>query len=311
MGSIRPRAARNMQLISVIVRTLNEEKYLDELLRAIAGQDLDSDRDLEIVIVDSGSTDETLGIAERHQCRVTHICPEDFTFGRSLNRGAEFALGDILVFVSGHCVPANTDWLRHLIAPLQAEQAVYSYGRQIGRDTTKFSEVQVFQKYFPGQSRMLRGEFFCNNANAALIRSIWKDHPFDEEILGLEDMELAKRLVAGGRNIAYVASAPVYHIHDETWRQTERRYEREAIALQRIMPDVHVSFFDTLQYIFVSVVSDCRLAWKERCLWREIVGIVRFRMAQYLGSYRGNHEHRKLSKIRKHEYFYPRKGLGD
>ena len=68
-----------------------------------------------------------------------------------------------------------------------------------------------------------------------MSRPLWETFRFDEEILALEDMELAKRLTENGEKIAYVADAAVYHIHDETWAQTKRRYEREGIALRKIL----------------------------------------------------------------------------
>jgi len=300
-----------MQLISIVIRTLNEEKHLAELLSSIYAQKLIDGLQWEVVIIDSGSTDGTLKIAEQQGCRITHIQRQDFTFGRSLNNGSAFSKGDILVYISGHCVPVGSDWLMKLIAPLSEGVAGYAYGRQIGRDSTKYSERQLFQKYFPEQSRQPKTDIFCNNANAALTRSLWANYGFDEEIMGLEDMELAKRLGNDGEKTAYVADAVVFHIHDERWIQTRRRYEREAIALQKIMPDVHVSFFDCLHYFFASVVSDSLVAIKEKCFWKEVWGIIIFRLAQYWGAYRGNHEHRKLSQKRKYNYYYPNKVIGD
>lgn len=51
--------------LSAYIITLNEEAHLDEVLSSLAGAD-------EIVIVDSGSTDQTLAIAQRHGARVIH-----------------------------------------------------------------------------------------------------------------------------------------------------------------------------------------------------------------------------------------------
>ena len=53
-------------------------------------------------------------------------------------------------------------------------------------------------------------------------------------------MHLAKRLVSNGGVVGYVSEAYVYHIHHENWRQIERRFEREALALQQICPEVIV-----------------------------------------------------------------------
>lgn len=297
-------------LVSIVIRTLNEKAYLAELLGAIAIQKK-LNFDVEVVVIDSGSTDGTLNIAADFGCRITYIEKAQFTFGRSLNMGSEFSSGEILVYLSGHCVPCDEDWLINLIKPISDGVSGYSYGRQIGRDTTKYAERRIFEKYFPVQSKVTQQGFFCNNANAAISRNVWSEFQFDEEVTGLEDMELAKRYCEKGGKVAYISEAPVYHIHNELWSQIRRRYEREAIALQQIMPEVHVSLMDMLRYIWVSIISDGRAAARQKCFIKECVGIAKFRVAQYTGTYRGNHEHRALSKRRKENYFYPTKPLQD
>jgi len=291
-------------LASIVIRTFNEEKHLDALLQA-ANKQVSNPVSFEVVLVDSGSTDRTLEIAKKHNCRITHINKSEFTFGRSLNIGCDFANGDILVFISGHCIPTNEAWLSSLVKPIVESKAVYSYGRQIGNGSTKFSEHQVFQKYYPEASLVPQEGFFCNNANAALLKSEWKSTPFCEELTGLEDMHMAKTLVDQGKKIAYVADAPVFHIHDETWKQVKLRYEREAIALQRIMPEVHVSFKDFLHYYFTAVFNDFLEAKKQGVLLKNLKDIVLFRLMQFWGSYKGNQRHRELSAQAKFKYFYP------
>jgi len=292
-------------LVSVVIRTLNEERYLEELLFAIKSQVL-IDATLEVVVIDSGSTDRTIDIANKYSCRITHIDKQDFTFGRSLNWGSKFARGDYLVYVSGHCIPASDSWLQALIDPLLKGLAGYSYGRQLGRDTTKFSERQLFDKYFPEFSEIPQQGFFCNNANSAIARDVWEEFKFDEDITGLEDMELAKRYVESGGSVAYVAEAPVFHIHDETWRQTRRRYEREAIALRVIMPEVRITFVDMCRYIAIAIANDVCVSVKNGVFCSAVVHIVLFRTAQYSGSYTGNKMLKFDSDQRKESYFYPK-----
>jgi glycosyltransferase involved in cell wall biosynthesis len=259
-----------------------------------------------VIIVDSGSTDRTLEIAERHGCRIVRIERAEFTFGRSLNMGCSAAQGNTLVFVSGHCIPCDEQWLTHLIAPVVSGIAAYAYGRQVGNDASKYSERQLFRKYFPDVSSIPQSGYFCNNANAALDRSLWSANRFDESLTGLEDLELAKRLEAAGQKIAYVADAPVLHLHDESWLRIKTRYEREALALRRIMPEVHVTLVDAVRYFISAVLLDCRAALGERRLLRKGAEIVMFRLMQYWGVYRGNDEHRKISNRTKEKYFYPR-----
>ncbi len=290
--------------VSIIIRTYNEERYLPELLSAIKRQQVDFD--FETIIVDSGSTDSTLDIAHQFDCQILHIPKREFTFGRSLNIGCDSANGNTLVFISGHCVPCNVDWLAKLVAPVREETSQYSYGRQVGRDTTKFSETQVFSKYFPEANKLRQGGFFCNNANAALSRSVWAKHRFDEGLTGLEDLMLAKTIVSLGNAVAYVAEAPVFHIHDETWHQVRVRYERESLALRAIMPEVHIGLTDFLRYFFIGVFHDFGVALKQGILTKHAADVIAFRWMQYWGTYRGNLEHRQISARQREEYFYPR-----
>ena len=292
------------KLVSIIIRTLNEEKYLKELLESIKHQS-SVKYNIETVIVDSGSSDNTLLIARSYDCKITFIKKDEFTFGRSLNIGCDFSKGDFLVFISGHCIPTDSDWISNLIEPLENE-CQYVYGKQVGRDKTKFSERQIFKKYFQEKSRIPQQGFFCNNANAAIRRDIWERFRFDESLTGLEDMELSKRLVLHGHLIGYVSNAAVYHIHDEVWRGVRIRYEREAIALQTIMPEVRISFFDAIRYILVSIYEDCRRAIAEKVLIREVCSIFLFRISQYTGSYLGNRNNMKISNELKYRYFYPK-----
>jgi rhamnosyltransferase len=292
-------------LISVVVRTLNEARHLPALLAAIARQALGEHR-CEVVLVDSGSTDGTLDIARDHGCRIVTIRKEEFSFGRSLNVGCAAAQGEVLVFVSGHCIPVGDRWLLALTAPLGGGGIVYTYGGQIGDASTHFSEHQIFAKYFPARSQVPQQGFFCNNANSALLRETWQASPFDEELTGLEDMHLAKRLVARGLRIAYVAEAAVYHLHAESWRQVKRRFEREAIALRHIMPEVHIGLLDALRYATSAILLDWGAALGERKLGRTLVDVVVYRSCQFWGAWRGNRAHRQVSRAAKERYYFPR-----
>ncbi|WP_435219097.1 glycosyltransferase family 2 protein [Luminiphilus sp. nBUS_07] len=293
-------------MISIVIRTLNEERYLPELLQSIREQEVGT-QELEVVLVDSGSVDGTLEIASGYNCKIARIEKTQFTFGRSLNVGCEASSGDMLVFISGHCVPSSLQWLENLIEPISKGVAEYTYGRQVGRHPTKFSENELFKKYYPDTSAVPQDGFFVNNANSSISREAWVKLKFDEELTGLEDMDFAKRLLALGGKVAYCADASVFHIHDETWKQTQRRYERESYALQSIMPEVQVSVWDALRYICAGVFHDALSAWQKGVFFKEIMGIIRFRTAQFSGTYKGNHLHRAISRQKKETYFYPKR----
>jgi rhamnosyltransferase len=292
--------------ISVVIRTLNEAGHLESLLEGIASQRTQG-LSTEVVLVDSGSTDGTLEIAQRHSCRIIHITREEFSFGRSLNMGCAAAIGNIIAITSGHCVPEHKDWLLRLCQPILDGRAEYCYGRQIGGPQSHFSEKRIFAKYFSEQSSVPQEGFFCNNANSAISRAIWEKYFFDEDLTGLEDMALAQRLVCAGGRVAYVAEASVFHYHSENWSQVRRRFEREAIALKKIMPQVQMNLLDTLRYIVTSVWKDFGFALRQEGAKEvKFADIIYYRWNQYLGSWKGNHDHRKLSHAEKEKYFYPK-----
>ena len=105
--------------VSVIIRTLNEETHLRALLDGVNNQN--TKHEVEIVVIDSGSTDKTLLIASENFARITHIEKEKFSFGRSLNKGCNFANGEVLVFVSGHCIPEMKIGSTNLLRPSRKE----------------------------------------------------------------------------------------------------------------------------------------------------------------------------------------------
>lgn len=213
----------NRPRTSIVVRTLDEARGIAPLLDAIAAQRHAGG--VEVVVVDSGSTDGTVAIARDAGARVVPIRREQFSFGRALNVGCEAAKGDHLVFVSGHCRPTSTLWLDRLLRPLH-HGGSYAWGRQVGVVDSRFSEHQVLARHFPPTAT---GDVtHVNNANAAITRDVWRRHRFDEEAPGREDLLMALAVIDGGGQVAYVPDACVTHHHHEGWAATRRRYQREA-----------------------------------------------------------------------------------
>lgn len=291
-------------MISIIIRTYNEGRYLESLIEGIRNQDIHEA--IEIIVVDSGSLDRTLEIANAQASKVVHIKKTEFTFGRSLNLGCEAARGRYLVFVSGHCIPANDQWLKELVTPLGLPFVGMCYSRQIGNETTKYSEKQVFEKYFPPHQNPERLPHFCNNASSAVIRELWCEYPFDESLTGLEDMHFSKRIIEKGWKVSYCHKSEIYHLHHESWMQIKRRYEREAIALREIMPEIHLNYAEASRFAIAAIAVDLGAALRERQFLKEFPGIIIYRILQYWGSSKGNHRHRKLSRKDRIKYFYPK-----
>ena len=297
--------------VSVVIRCHDEERHIGALLEALGRQTL---RPAEVVVVDSGSTDGTRGIVARHPVRLLSIAPHDFTFGRSLNRGCAAATGELLVFASAHVVPVRADWLERLAAPFARPEVALVYGRQIGNEVTRFPEHQVFAQQFPRVSNPDQKSPFCNNANAAVRRRLWEEHPFDEELTGLEDLAWGRWALAQGHRLVYDAEATIVHVHEENPRRIFRRYEREAIALKRILPDSHLRLGEMVRFLVRGIALDLRVAMRSGRVWRSIAEVVMFRVMQYAGTYAGMRYRSPVTHELMMRFYYPshgerRKGL--
>ncbi len=275
MSAAEPRA-------SIIVRALNEGEHLGPLFDALKTQ---SDQSFEVILVDSGSRDDSVAIAKAHGVRVEHIKPTDFTFGRSLNYGCRVAKGEFLVMLSAHTLPMHDDWLANLLRPFEDERIKVCYGKQRGGDQNKFSECCLMQSWFPEGDLPPQEDYFCNNANCAVRRSDWEHRPYDESLTGLEDLAWAKEAVKEGGLVAYVASAGIFHIHEETWDKVRKRYYREALAFQDIEPDAYFGLTDLLRYCSLNILYDLRCAFRKRRP-AMVPEIFLFRINQARGTYR-------------------------
>jgi glycosyltransferase involved in cell wall biosynthesis len=290
--------------VSVVIRCFNEECHIGTLLEHVYRQTV---RNPQVIVVDSGSTDGTLGVVSRFPAHVVRITPDEFTFGFSLNQGCRVAAGEYLVVASAHVVPCGPDWIEQLVAPFSDPRVALVYGRQVGDERTKFSEHRQFARQFPAESNLDQRNPFCNNANAAVRRSLWLERGYDESLSGLEDLEWAQWALGQGHRVAYSAQAGVVHVHEETPAQIRRRYMREAIALKHIVPDSHVYFTEFVRVLLSSIGTDLLAALRERKLAQNAFDIFMFRAMQYWGTYRGMNHRSPLTHELIMQFYYPRR----
>jgi glycosyltransferase involved in cell wall biosynthesis len=290
--------------LSIIIRCFNEEKHIGRLLAGIMEQSV---KDVEIIVVDSGSTDATVSIASNFPVIIVSIRPQDFSFGHALNLGCEAASGDILLFASAHIYPVYHDWLYLMMKPFEEDERIgLVYGQQRGDHRNKYSEHQIFAKWFPEESTMNQPHPFCNNANCAIRRSLWLEQPYDETLTGLEDLDWAKKLLENGHRIAYQAGATIIHVHEEKWSNVFNRYRREAIALRLTMKHETFNFLTFLTLLWKNCRQDWRQAWHDGVLLREFLSVFLFRFNQFWGTYRGYKQSYLMDNQVRERFYYPK-----
>lgn len=288
---------------SIVIRAYNEEAHIGRLLDGIRQQTV---KDVEIILVDSGSTDATVAIAEAFGARLARIPSDEFTFGRSLNLGVQAASREYVVIASAHVYPVYPDWLETLLRPFEDETVALVYGKQRAPATAKFSEQQIYYQWYPDTSTMRQVSPFCNNANAAIRRSLWQLHPYDETLTGLEDVAWAKWAMEQGYAVAYAAEAEIIHIHNETPRGVYNRYRREGMAFKRIFPESHFNVYDFLRLTATNIVSDLWHAARHHLLVRNLISIFWFRVLQFWGTYQGYRRSGPLTQHLRQTFYYPR-----
>jgi len=295
---------------SIIIRTFNEERHIGKLIDGINRQELFEEVEIEIIVVDSGSTDSTVSIAKHMGARVITLRKDEFSFGKALNLGCYNSNGEILIFASAHVYPIYSDWIIKMLDPFKEEQVALVYGRQIGDESSQFSEHQIFSKWFPSVSNYNQSTPFCNNANCAIRKSLWEQHKYDEKITGLEDLAWGDVILKKGYKIVYLAEAVIVHIHEETPQKIKNRYFREAIAFKQIYPKIHIGLIDSIKLFAYNIFSDFYIAIKKRCFILEFKSIIVFRFMQFYGTYLGHKQKGAITKELKNRFYYPNTKLG-
>ena len=228
------------RVLSLIIPVKNGGGDLDRCLRAIAAQHVDEA--VEVVVVDSGSRDDSVEIARSFGAAVYEIPPASFTHGGSRNLGASRSSGEVLVFISQDAVPSSDDWLATLVAPLRNDSTLAGvYGRQLPHEGARPPEVYFLNfLYGPVGRRQEVKDLeqlsmditLFSNVNSAVRRSVWEALPFAEDIVMSEDQEWSRRALAAGFALSYEPRAAVLHSHNYTLGAAFRRFFDSGVSAE-------------------------------------------------------------------------------
>jgi len=119
-------------MFSIIIPTLNEEKYIEQLLRSLAPQLQKGD---ELIVVDSYSEDMTVAIAKKYGCRIISMPRKGIAAAK--NTGARKAKNPIIVFLDADSVVAK-DWLSRISSHFQTSGVVAVAGLDLYSTDTNY-----------------------------------------------------------------------------------------------------------------------------------------------------------------------------
>jgi glycosyltransferase involved in cell wall biosynthesis len=211
--------------VSIVIRCRDEAASLGPVLDTIFAQG--GTPDFEVIALDSGSRDDTLGMLARYPVRVERAATDRFSYGRALNRGAALARGPIVAYISAHCRPLTARWLAALVEPFADRGVVATFGRQVPVPGVNPIEAIATARNFPPQPPA--GVRF-STANGAVRRQAVLARPFDEEVAIAEDHLWACGVSEG--ELVYVPEAAVGHSHPMTLAHWRSRFYAHGLASQ-------------------------------------------------------------------------------
>jgi rhamnosyltransferase len=219
-------------VISVVIPVKNGGNDLVRCLDGIGAQVIDDE--VEIVVIDSGSTDGSLQLARGRRAVIREIAAHEFSHGASRNLGASLARGELLVFISQDAYPVEESWLERLSAPLREDPSVAGvYGRQLPHSGARPPERYFLDFLYGAQARrqeaagtheLTMETTLFSNVNAAMPRTLWERFPFVEDIIMSEDQDWSRRVLLAGFNVVYEPAAAVRHSHNYTLAEAFRRF---------------------------------------------------------------------------------------
>ena len=225
--------------ISVVIPVKNGQKYLDAVLKAVFAQEIGAS--FEVIVVDSGSRDNTLDIVSRYPVRLYQIPEAEFNHGLTRNLGISKAEGRFIILLTQDAVPYDDQWMRGLVDNFKNDDHLAGvYSRQLPHQDSGALTKFLVQRFFTSEterreSRIARAEDysrltpcqkhrFCNfdNVSSCIRKSIWQKVPFAKTDFG-EDLEWSKKVLEAGYGIVYDPKSKVCHAHDFSFSGWYRR----------------------------------------------------------------------------------------
>jgi len=240
-------------VVSVIIPAKNGQKTIGKVLQVIFEQNFNSD--FEVIVIDSGSTDQTLAIVSKFPIKLAEIRPEEFSHSGTRNYGAALAAksSDYLIFLNQDALPSDSFWLENLVRSMTVEKdlkAVYAaelYPGEIFHNvcgvasyvfrTSATKGIHVIEPgvldQFAYLPKFRQHELFPFSTVCAIFdKNHFSKFPFNEKAAWGEDLHWAVDNSRNGYKSGCTTLACVFHHHDyseaelmEIAEHTKRLYQ--------------------------------------------------------------------------------------
>lgn len=191
--------------ISVIVPAKNEQKHIGECLNSLLNQEIPEDL-FEVIVVDNGSTDNTVLIASSYD-RVKVVSAPNLNVGAVRNIGANEAVGEFLAFIDADCVAPN-NWLLNIHKHLKVSSTIVGGGAMLPHNPDPIERFWLLEgpngHNIPRE--LIGATFAVSKANFESVGG------FDESVTSGEDSDLSMRFRAKGFKVLISRDFSVIHL---------------------------------------------------------------------------------------------------
>jgi rhamnosyltransferase len=220
--------------VTIAMPTRNAGDQFARTLDAVMSQR--TDKRVDYIALDSGSTDDTLVRLGECGVRILTMPQGEFNWGKARNRLFEEARAPIVVHLSQDAVPAGDDWLKNIIRPLDDPAVAVSCGSSIPDPDRAFHQFQWERNgyfYFTREIQKFTARYGkgLSFANTAVRRSAWEAVGIEPVVTG-EDFQFQMNLHASDMTIAFPEDAAVLHHHNYALKALYRRCRNEGFALR-------------------------------------------------------------------------------
>jgi glycosyltransferase involved in cell wall biosynthesis len=220
---------KTYQNVSVVLIAKNQLNYLKKSIPAICNQEYKGK--VEIIVVDSGSTDGTLDYLRLNKIKIILYKLNKFNYAQAFNLGASNAQGNFLVRLSGDCIPVGKSWLQCLIDEFSDTKIGAVYGKYIVHNRYDYdfpsswpaSRFPKYKERYHITNNFLMGliehgdkrKNLFNLAGGCYVirKDIWKLRKLNINMSSGEDGEYAWFLHLLGFDIVYTPNSRVLHEH--------------------------------------------------------------------------------------------------
>jgi rhamnosyltransferase len=217
--------------VSVIIRAKDEAVSIGRVLDLLQAQEMDG-RDVELIVVDSGSQDDTRQMALERGVRVIDIPPAHFSYGGALNTGCEAASAPILLALSAHAFPRDGRWLARMLEVFEDERVACAYGCDNAPGGGALTE-RVLQDAQHARRHYTWG---YSNVSGAFRAELWRRRRFRTDMPSTEDREWSLYWLDRGWLCVMDPELRVDHAHDmDSLPDAYRRAWREWNGYTRYM----------------------------------------------------------------------------